>query len=76
MMASHIIWKSVDMEILKSLPPDSPEQQEYITAIQNEDGYNWGYDPIVQLTASRKFEESLALFKLLAPEDSNLRASK
>nr|KAJ0200244.1 hypothetical protein LSAT_V11C600307350 [Lactuca sativa] len=30
------------MEMLKSLPPDSPEQQEYITAIQNEDGYNWG----------------------------------
>ncbi|KAL7581898.1 hypothetical protein Lser_V15G47325 [Lactuca serriola] len=73
MLASHIIWKSVDMEMLKSLPPDSPEQQEYITAIQNEDGYNWG---IVQLTASGKFEEALALFKLLAPEDSNLRASK
>nr|KAJ0208212.1 hypothetical protein LSAT_V11C500254350 [Lactuca sativa] len=32
----------LDMEMLKSLPPDSPEQQEYITAIQNEDGYNWG----------------------------------
>ncbi|KAL7614345.1 hypothetical protein Lser_V15G08164 [Lactuca serriola] len=40
-------WKSVDMEMLKSLPPDSPEQQEYITAIQNEDGYNWGYNPVL-----------------------------
>ncbi|KAI3721876.1 hypothetical protein L2E82_32895 [Cichorium intybus] len=40
-------WKSVDMEMLKSLPPDSPKQQEYITAIQNEDGYNWGYNPVL-----------------------------
>nr|KAJ0199466.1 hypothetical protein LSAT_V11C600298890 [Lactuca sativa] len=37
----------LDMEMLKSLPPDSPEQQEYITAIQNEDGYNWGYNPVL-----------------------------
>ncbi|PWA76551.1 limit dextrinase [Artemisia annua] len=40
-------WKSVDMEMLKSLAPDSAEQQEYITAIQNEDGYNWGYNPVL-----------------------------
>ncbi|XP_076946997.1 pullulanase 1, chloroplastic-like [Bidens hawaiensis] len=40
-------WKFVDMEVLKSLPPDSDEQQEYITAIQNEDGYNWGYNPVL-----------------------------
>nr|KAJ0228370.1 hypothetical protein LSAT_V11C100031700 [Lactuca sativa] len=39
---------SLDTEMLKSLPPDSPEQQEYITAIQNEDGYNWGiYNPVL-----------------------------
>nr|KAJ0193689.1 hypothetical protein LSAT_V11C800410270 [Lactuca sativa] len=37
----------LDMEMLKSLSPDSPEQQEYITAIQNEDGYNWGYNPVL-----------------------------
>ncbi|KAD7479988.1 hypothetical protein E3N88_03124 [Mikania micrantha] len=35
-------WMFVDMEMLKSLPSDSAEQQEYITSIQNEDGYNWG----------------------------------
>ncbi|KAI3748562.1 hypothetical protein L6452_11718 [Arctium lappa] len=40
-------WKSVDMEMLKSLPPDSAEQQEYIMAIQDEDGYNWGYNPVL-----------------------------
>ncbi|KAI3793482.1 hypothetical protein L1987_36101 [Smallanthus sonchifolius] len=40
-------WKYVDMEMLKSLPPDSAEQQEYITSIQNEDGYNWGYNPVL-----------------------------
>ncbi|KAK1409637.1 hypothetical protein QVD17_36166 [Tagetes erecta] len=40
-------WKFVDMEMLKSLPPDSAEQQEYITSIQNEDGYNWGYNPVL-----------------------------
>lgn len=31
-----------DTQMLESLPPDSVDQQEYITAIQNEDGYNWG----------------------------------
>ena len=31
---------------------------------------------IVQLTASRKFEEALALCKLLPPEDAALRANK
>ncbi|KAD2087006.1 hypothetical protein E3N88_41868 [Mikania micrantha] len=40
-------WMFVDMEMLKSLPPDSAEQQEYITSIQNEDGYNWGYNPFL-----------------------------
>ncbi|XP_071734592.1 pullulanase 1, chloroplastic isoform X2 [Rutidosis leptorrhynchoides] len=40
-------WKFLDMEMLKSLPPDSAEQQEYVTAIQDEDGYNWGYNPVL-----------------------------
>lgn len=40
-------WKSVDTQLLESLPPDSVEQQEYITAIKNEDGYNWGYNPVL-----------------------------
>lgn len=31
-----------DNQMLESLPPDSDEQQAHITAIQNEDGYNWG----------------------------------
>lgn len=40
-------WKSVDFSVLEKLPPDSAEQQEQITAIQNEDGYNWGYNPVL-----------------------------
>ncbi|XP_021975681.1 pullulanase 1, chloroplastic-like [Helianthus annuus] len=40
-------WKFVDTEMLESLPPDSAEQQEYITSIQDEDGYNWGYNPVL-----------------------------
>lgn len=31
-----------DAEVLEKLPPDSTEQQAQITAIQNDDGYNWG----------------------------------
>ncbi|CAJ1976616.1 unnamed protein product [Sphenostylis stenocarpa] len=30
-----------------SLPPDSDQQQALITAIQNFDGYNWGYNPVL-----------------------------
>ncbi|KAJ4720700.1 Pullulanase 1 chloroplastic [Melia azedarach] len=40
-------WKSVDTEVLEKLPPDSAEQQDQITAIQNDDGYNWGYNPVL-----------------------------
>ncbi|KAK3006114.1 hypothetical protein RJ639_016482 [Escallonia herrerae] len=40
-------WKCVDTHVLESLPPDSAEQQAHITAIQNEDGYNWGYNPVL-----------------------------
>ncbi|KAL2525900.1 Pullulanase 1 [Abeliophyllum distichum] len=40
-------WKNVDFKMLESLPPDSDEQQAHITAIQNEDGYNWGYNPVL-----------------------------
>ncbi|OIW01726.1 hypothetical protein TanjilG_03864 [Lupinus angustifolius] len=40
-------WKSADTSILESLPPDSDQQQALITAIQNFDGYNWGYNPVL-----------------------------
>lgn len=33
--------------MLSSFPPDSEEQQALITAIQNEDGFNWGYNPVL-----------------------------
>ncbi|TYI83723.1 hypothetical protein E1A91_D05G313300v1 [Gossypium mustelinum] len=40
-------WKYVDSKILEKLPPDSAEQQEKITAIQDDDAYNWGYNPVL-----------------------------
>ncbi|KAH9326336.1 hypothetical protein KI387_006514, partial [Taxus chinensis] len=40
-------WKYIDDDKLASLPPDSEEQQAQIVAIQDEDGFNWGYDPIL-----------------------------
>ncbi|MBA0746366.1 hypothetical protein Gogos_008891 [Gossypium gossypioides] len=36
-----------DSKILEKLPPDSAEQQEKITAIQDDDAYNWGYNPVL-----------------------------
>uniref|UniRef100_A0A2P2M5R7 Uncharacterized protein n=1 Tax=Rhizophora mucronata TaxID=61149 RepID=A0A2P2M5R7_RHIMU len=29
------------------LPPDSAEQQAQVTLIKDDDGYNWGYNPIL-----------------------------
>lgn len=40
-------WKTVDFRKLELFPPNSDEQQSCITAIQNEDGYNWGYNPVL-----------------------------
>jgi pullulanase len=31
-------------------PPDSTDQQAAVTAIQAQDGYNWGYDPVHYMT--------------------------
>ncbi|OAY64857.1 Pullulanase 1, chloroplastic [Ananas comosus] len=32
---------------MAKLPPDSDEQQAQVTAVQDEDGYNWGYNPVL-----------------------------
>ncbi|XP_050209868.1 pullulanase 1, chloroplastic [Mercurialis annua] len=40
-------WMNVDDKILESLPPDSVEQQAQIMAVQDKDGYNWGYNPVL-----------------------------
>lgn len=37
----------MDPNILETLPPDSVEQQAQIMTIQDEDGYNWGYNPVL-----------------------------
>ncbi|KAJ4829835.1 Pullulanase 1, chloroplastic [Turnera subulata] len=40
-------WKFVDNKVLEKYPPDSVEQQAQITSIQDSDGYNWGYNPVL-----------------------------
>jgi pullulanase-type alpha-1,6-glucosidase len=37
-------WKTPAGD-LASMPPDSPDQQAAVTAVRDEDGFNWGYDP-------------------------------
>ena len=36
---------TVDDALLASYPPDSEEQQALISAVADDDGFNWGYDP-------------------------------
>ena len=45
MLAAYLfnINSVADSKILEKLPPDSAEQQVQITAIQNDDAYNWGW---------------------------------
>ncbi|XP_062184340.1 pullulanase 1, chloroplastic [Phragmites australis] len=40
-------WKCVDEAELSKLPPGSDTQQAAIVAIQEEDPYNWGYNPVL-----------------------------
>ncbi|XP_043704534.1 pullulanase 1, chloroplastic isoform X3 [Telopea speciosissima] len=40
-------WEYADTNKLATLPPDSDEQQAQVTAIQDKDGYNWGYNPVL-----------------------------
>ncbi|KAK3143133.1 hypothetical protein QOZ80_4BG0358810 [Eleusine coracana subsp. coracana] len=40
-------WKYVDEAELSKLPPDSDMQQAAVVAIQEEDPYNWGYNPVL-----------------------------
>ncbi|MEM8993499.1 MAG: pullulanase-type alpha-1,6-glucosidase, partial [Acidobacteriota bacterium] len=35
----------LDFAALAALPPDSEEQQAAVTAVEDQDGFNWGYDP-------------------------------
>ncbi len=38
-------WVDLDFDLLASLPPDSEEQQEIVSNVRAQDGFNWGYDP-------------------------------
>ncbi|CAL5035685.1 unnamed protein product [Urochloa decumbens] len=40
-------WKCVDEVELSKLPPGSDLQQDAVVAIQEEDPYNWGYNPVL-----------------------------
>ncbi|KAF6167691.1 hypothetical protein GIB67_017186 [Kingdonia uniflora] len=40
-------WKSLDADKLATMPPDSDEQQAQVAGIQDQDGYNWGYNPVL-----------------------------
>ena len=35
----------LDFDLLASYPPDSEMQQAAVTAVEDQDGFNWGYDP-------------------------------
>ena len=39
-------WQSPDSAVLTTYPPDSEEQQAAVTAVEDLDGFNWGYDPL------------------------------
>jgi pullulanase len=39
-------WQSPSFEVLSSYPANSSEQQALIAATSDQDGYNWGYDPL------------------------------
>ncbi len=38
-------WQSPDPAVLETYAPDSEQQQAAVTATENLDGFNWGYDP-------------------------------
>ncbi|XP_010918919.1 pullulanase 1, chloroplastic isoform X1 [Elaeis guineensis] len=40
-------WKYLDDGEMAKLPADSDKQQAEVIGIQNEDGYNWGYNPVL-----------------------------
>ncbi len=38
-------WQAPDPAVLATYPPDSDQQQAAVTATENLDAFNWGYDP-------------------------------
>ena len=38
-------WQEPDPDELATYPPDSDQQQAAVTAVEDLDGFNWGYDP-------------------------------
>jgi pullulanase-type alpha-1,6-glucosidase len=42
---SRAEWQAPDSDELATYPPDSEQQQAAVTATEDLDGFNWGYDP-------------------------------
>jgi len=40
------VWTSPSFDTLASLPADSPDQQALVGTTADQDGFNWGYDPL------------------------------
>jgi pullulanase-type alpha-1,6-glucosidase len=38
-------WQAPDPAVLESYPPDSEQQQAAVSQTEDDDGFNWGYDP-------------------------------
>ena len=47
-------------DLLKQLPPDSPEQQRLLSDAKGQSGFNWGYDPWHYFTPEGSFASTLA----------------
>jgi hypothetical protein len=47
----YALLQAVVREDLSKYPPDSDKQQAAVLAIADNDGFNWGYDPVGTLWA-------------------------
>jgi pullulanase/glycogen debranching enzyme len=54
-------------EQLRSLPPDSPEQQRHVRELGGRSGFNWGYDPWHYFTP----EEMAYVLDSLTPREAS-----
>ena len=52
---TYCLHTFADTKTLEKFPPDSAEQQALITAVQNDDGYNWGYASDILLGSNIRF---------------------
>jgi pullulanase-type alpha-1,6-glucosidase len=51
-------WQAPDPAVLETYPPDSDQQQAAVTATEDLDGFNWGYDPFHYTTPEGSYSTS------------------